>query len=212
MSIFYAQLYPSYKIHFFLICLSLDRDTLKTLNIQNIVILDLQGVAVSDVRREISFCKKTKIPVLGVVENMSGFVCPHCSVSCPGRQLVDKIIIEFSVEHGKRWSAVLYIGNIVPPRISNHSKFKDLVVAYGRLIVALYNNQTTCLGSFLSRSQHNFFSQENLLPAPSYSSMFTESCSQLHNNVLHIAVKEIRPYVYGWPNGAKFKTQYWPHV
>ena len=74
----------------------------KTLIIQNIVILDLQGVAVSDVRREISFCKKTKIPVLGVVENMSGFVCPHCSVSYPGRELVDKIIIEFSVEHGKR--------------------------------------------------------------------------------------------------------------
>ena len=102
MSIFYARLYPSYKIHFFLICLSLDRDTLKTLIIQNIVILDLQGVSVSDVRRELSFCKKTKIPVLGVVENMSGFVCPHCSVSCPSRQLVDKIIIEFSVEHGKR--------------------------------------------------------------------------------------------------------------
>ena len=135
MSIFYAQLYPSHKIHLFLICLSLDRDTLKTLIIQNIVILDLQGVSVSDVRRELSFCKKTKIPVLGVVENMSGFVCPHCSVSCPGRQLVGKIIIEFSVEHGKRWSAVLYIGNIVPPPISNHSKFKDLVVAYGRLLL-----------------------------------------------------------------------------
>ena len=41
----------------------------------------LQGVAVSDVRRELSFCQKTKIPILGVVENMSGFVCPHCSVS-----------------------------------------------------------------------------------------------------------------------------------
>ncbi|XP_068673577.1 cytosolic Fe-S cluster assembly factor NUBP2 homolog [Montipora foliosa] len=38
-----------------------------------------QGVSVSDVRREMSFCQKTKIPVLGVVENMSGFVCPHCS-------------------------------------------------------------------------------------------------------------------------------------
>ena len=34
----------------------------------------------SDVRRELSFCQKTKIPILGVVENMSGFVCPHCSV------------------------------------------------------------------------------------------------------------------------------------
>lgn len=38
-----------------------------------------QAVAVGDVRREITFCKKTAIKVLGVVENMSGYVCPHCS-------------------------------------------------------------------------------------------------------------------------------------
>eukprot|EP00049_Salpingoeca_infusionum_P018231 m.356322 g.356322 ORF g.356322 m.356322 type:complete len:294 (+) comp17504_c0_seq1:139-1020(+) len=37
-----------------------------------------QGVALADVRREASFCKKAKLPILGVVENMSGFVCPHC--------------------------------------------------------------------------------------------------------------------------------------
>ena len=35
----------------------------------------------SDVRRELTFCRRVKIPILGVVENMSGFVCPHCSVS-----------------------------------------------------------------------------------------------------------------------------------
>lgn len=33
----------------------------------------------SDVRKEINFCKKTETPVLGVVENMSGFVCPNCA-------------------------------------------------------------------------------------------------------------------------------------
>lgn len=31
-----------------------------------------------DVRKEINFCRKTEIPILGVVENMAGFVCPHC--------------------------------------------------------------------------------------------------------------------------------------
>ena len=35
-------------------------------------------MALADVRKELSFCLKTKIPILGVVENMSGFVCPHC--------------------------------------------------------------------------------------------------------------------------------------
>lgn len=33
-----------------------------------------------DVRKEINFCKKVKMPVIGVVENMSGFVCPKCKV------------------------------------------------------------------------------------------------------------------------------------
>lgn len=41
----------------------------------------LQAVSTGDVRREITFCKKTGVRILGIVENMSGFVCPHCSVS-----------------------------------------------------------------------------------------------------------------------------------
>ncbi len=32
-------------------------------------------------RKELSFCRKTGIPILGIVENMSGFVCPNCTVS-----------------------------------------------------------------------------------------------------------------------------------
>lgn len=31
-------------------------------------------------RKEINFCHKVKLPVVGVVENMSGFVCPRCKV------------------------------------------------------------------------------------------------------------------------------------
>lgn len=30
--------------------------------------------------REATFCKKAKLNILGLIENMSGFVCPHCSV------------------------------------------------------------------------------------------------------------------------------------
>lgn len=41
----------------------------------------LQGIAIADVTRELTFCRKTGLKVLGVVENMSGFICPHCSVS-----------------------------------------------------------------------------------------------------------------------------------
>ncbi len=38
-----------------------------------------QEVSIQDVRKEINFCKKVDLPILGVVENMSGFVCPKCT-------------------------------------------------------------------------------------------------------------------------------------
>lgn len=37
-----------------------------------------QRVAEADVRREVNFCQKAQLPVLGLVENMNGFVCPNC--------------------------------------------------------------------------------------------------------------------------------------
>ena len=43
-----------------------------------IVVTTPQEIALSDVRKELNFCKKTNIPIIGVVENMSGFVCPNC--------------------------------------------------------------------------------------------------------------------------------------
>ncbi|KHJ40512.1 cytosolic Fe-S cluster assembly factor CFD1 family protein [Trichuris suis] len=39
----------------------------------------VEAVSMDDVRREITFCSKANIPVIGLIENMSGYVCPHCS-------------------------------------------------------------------------------------------------------------------------------------
>ena len=39
-----------------------------------------QEVSLQDVRKEISFCHKVKLPIIGVVENMSSFTCPKCQV------------------------------------------------------------------------------------------------------------------------------------
>lgn len=44
-----------------------------------IIVTTPQEVSLQDVRREISFCRKLAVPILGVVENMSGFVCPSCN-------------------------------------------------------------------------------------------------------------------------------------
>lgn len=43
-----------------------------------VVVTTPQDVSLADVRKTITFCRATKLPILGVVENMSGFICPHC--------------------------------------------------------------------------------------------------------------------------------------
>ncbi len=43
-----------------------------------IVVTTPQALAVQDVRRCIVFCRQLELPVLGVIENMSGFTCPDC--------------------------------------------------------------------------------------------------------------------------------------
>lgn len=44
-----------------------------------IIVTTPQKVATADVRKEINFCKKVNFKILGIVENMAGFICPHCS-------------------------------------------------------------------------------------------------------------------------------------
>jgi Mrp family chromosome partitioning ATPase/predicted Fe-Mo cluster-binding NifX family protein len=48
-----------------------------------VIVTTPQKVAEVDVRKSINFCHQLNIPVLGIVENMSGFVCPHCQKMTP---------------------------------------------------------------------------------------------------------------------------------
>ena len=43
-----------------------------------IIVTTPQEVALSDVRKSITFCRRVKMEIFGVVENMSGYACPHC--------------------------------------------------------------------------------------------------------------------------------------
>ncbi len=46
-----------------------------------IIVTTPQEVALADVRKSINFCKTVKMEVFGLIENMSGFSCPHCGES-----------------------------------------------------------------------------------------------------------------------------------
>jgi Mrp family chromosome partitioning ATPase len=48
-------------------------------NAKAIIVTTPQEISLADVRKSISFCKTVKMEIFGLVENMSGFICPHCN-------------------------------------------------------------------------------------------------------------------------------------
>jgi ATP-binding protein involved in chromosome partitioning len=66
-----------------------------------VVVTTPQQVALSDVRRCITFCEKTSLPVAGILENMSGYVCPQCGfeVDLFGRGGGEKLAREMNVPY-----------------------------------------------------------------------------------------------------------------
>jgi len=68
-----------------------------------IIVTTPQDVALSDVRKSVTFCRQLKLPIIGVVENMSGFVCPHCGEgvdifkSGGGENMADEMNVPFLV-------------------------------------------------------------------------------------------------------------------
>ncbi|MFK4785717.1 P-loop NTPase [Fusobacterium sp. MFO224] len=44
----------------------------------SVIVTTPQDVAILDSRKSVKFSRLVNLPILGVVENMSGFVCPHC--------------------------------------------------------------------------------------------------------------------------------------
>jgi predicted Fe-Mo cluster-binding NifX family protein/predicted RNA-binding Zn-ribbon protein involved in translation (DUF1610 family) len=43
-----------------------------------VVVTTPQEISLADVRKSLHFCQQTNMNVLGIIENMSGFVCPTC--------------------------------------------------------------------------------------------------------------------------------------
>jgi ATP-binding protein involved in chromosome partitioning len=44
-----------------------------------VIVTTPQEVSLADVRKSISFCRTVKMDILGLIENMSSFACPHCN-------------------------------------------------------------------------------------------------------------------------------------
>lgn len=66
-----------------------------------VIVTTPQEIALADVRKSINFCRKVDMPILGVVENMSGLICPHCDREIPlfgkdgGRRMAEHMRVPF---------------------------------------------------------------------------------------------------------------------
>lgn len=66
-----------------------------------IIVTTPQEVSVIDAERAINMAIKLKIPLIGVIENMAGFICPHCGAVVEifgvggGKKLADKYNVPF---------------------------------------------------------------------------------------------------------------------
>lgn len=66
-----------------------------------VVVTTPQDVAVLDSEKSVLFAKELNVPVIGIIENMSGFVCPHCKKEIDlfgtggGEKSADKLNVPF---------------------------------------------------------------------------------------------------------------------
>ena len=66
-----------------------------------VIVTTPQDVAIADVRRCVTFCNKLSLPVVGIVENMSCYVCPKCGDRANlfgaggGRRLAEEMDVPF---------------------------------------------------------------------------------------------------------------------
>ncbi|WP_320128338.1 Mrp/NBP35 family ATP-binding protein [uncultured Sphaerochaeta sp.] len=66
-----------------------------------IIVTTPQEVAILDARRSVNFSRKLQVAILGIVENMSGLICPHCNEEIPlfgiggGKKMAEDMKVPF---------------------------------------------------------------------------------------------------------------------
>ena len=103
-----------------------------------IIVSTPQDVALLDARKSIRFAEMLKVPVLGLIENMAGFKCPHCGgiIDIFAGNGVKKAAEDFNVE---------ILGSIpIDPNIVNTGdEGRPYIYDYGKLDAAKVMQEIT---------------------------------------------------------------------
>ena len=96
-----------------------------------IIVTTPQEIALLDSRKSVNFAKSLKVPVTGIIENMSGLICPHCG---------ERIDL-FKTGGGERAAAelkVAFLGRIPiePAIVDSTDQGRPFIRAYGKTSTA----------------------------------------------------------------------------
>ncbi|MDA8123635.1 MAG: iron-sulfur cluster carrier protein MrpORP [Deltaproteobacteria bacterium] len=139
-----------------------------------VIVTTPQDLSLHDVRKSINFCKQLHIPVLGVIENMSGLVCPHCG----------KMVEIFKSGGGEamaRQMGVPFLGRIpIEPQIVGGSDA-------GKPFV-YFNRETEAAQAFIRAIQPVLQLQEQTKPETSRIAPLPQPSKEKEMKTLKIAV------------------------
>jgi Mrp family chromosome partitioning ATPase len=96
-----------------------------------VIVTTPQDVSLADVRKSINFCKTVNMEIFGLIENMSGYTCPHCgeALSLFGTGGGEKTAITTGIPFLGR---IPFDGNVVAcgdAGVSFQEKYEDSTVA-----------------------------------------------------------------------------------
>jgi ATP-binding protein involved in chromosome partitioning len=96
-----------------------------------VVVTTPQQLSITDVRKSVAFCREMHCPVLGIIENMSGLVCPHCGDTI-------EIFAKGGGEALAREAGVPFLGAIpIDPSVATSGDIgRPFMTAYGTSPVA----------------------------------------------------------------------------
>jgi ATP-binding protein involved in chromosome partitioning len=104
--------------------------------VKGVVVTTPQQVALQDVRRSLQFLDKVSLPILGIIENMSGLICPHC------HQEIDLFKKGGGEELAREWG-VPFLGRIPidPELVAEADAGRPFFQAHGESAVVKAYNQ-----------------------------------------------------------------------
>ena len=112
-----------------------------------IIVTTPQEIALLDSRKSVNFAKSLKLPVIGIIENMSGLICPHCG----------KEIDLFKTGGGEKAAAdlkVAFLGRIPiePAIVDSTDEGRPFIRAYGKTPTARLMDEI--VGKIMQRVQN----------------------------------------------------------